>query len=338
MTDYLEVNDLTVRGNFKFFKNYLSFTGKTSINTVQDVCTGAGNLTATNDYQLEIKLSPLTNILLTQLGNGSITAEGEYNVWQDDKKEHNVSIYKHCRIDENFLVTNTTQLLYNFKNIYLLNLGMRGLELYSYNNKRLDPGLFSVGGMTKIYEDKNITTWGGVHMNLKPKNIDNVTILLGMSNKSLNGVLKLNIERKENIGLDTFSSQSTCKTIENPLGNVMIAKPYRYENELRIAFESRVQDDLSIFSTMTVKQDQHAKLVPSFVGGGMYVIDADTNLRFKANDDMVATLSLTKRLKNMVDFTFATNFIYKTAFKDKKIGSIKTKFGLSINFLEEFVN
>jgi hypothetical protein len=339
LTDYLEVNDLTVKGNFTFYKDYIRFTGKSSINTIQDSTTGVGNIIAMNNYQLEIRFSPLSNLILTQLGSGALNSEGEFNIWQDDKKEHNLSIYKHCSIDENFLVASTVQLLYNFRNNYLINLGIRGIELYSYKNKRLDPGLFSLGGIAKLYEDANMTTWGGIHINLKPKKIDNVSVLLGMSNPYINGIMRLNIERKENLTVETLTADLPTKTtVVTPTSTTVIfSEPYYYENELRMGFESKVQDDLSLFSTMIVKQDKSANLIPSFVGGGMYIIDPTTNIRFKANDDLVATLSLTKRLRKMIDFTFATSFNYKKPLKETQLGSIKTKFGLSVNFLDEFM-
>ncbi len=332
------MNDLTVKGNFTFYKDYLRFTGKSSINTIQDLTTGVGNIITMNNYQLEIRFSPLSNLIVTQLGTGALSSEGEFNIWQDDKKEHSVSLYKQCSIDENFLVSSTVQFLYNFRNNYLINLGIRGIELYSYKNRRLDPGLFSFGGIAKIYEDANMNTWGGIHINLKPNKIDNVSVIIGMSNPTINGIMRLNVERKENLIAETISDIPTNTTFVTPTTTtLMVSERYYYQNELRMGFESKVQDDLSLFSTMIVKQDRNANLIPSFLAGGMYIIDPTTNIRFKANDDLVTTLSLTKRLRKMIDFTFASSFTYKKPLKETQLGSIKTKFGLSVNFLDELM-
>ncbi len=333
----MEVNDLTVRGNFTFFKDYLRFTGKSAVNTFQDPVSGVGSLLALNNYQLEIRFSPLSNLILTQLGNGSMITEGEFNLWQDEKREHNVSIYKQCSIDEKCLISSTIQLLYNFRNNYLFNFGIRGFELFSYHDKRLDPGLFSLGGIAKFYQDANMTTWGGIHLNMKPRKLDNVSVLMGFSNAYLNGIVRFNVERKESLAADRVSGDATIKTtvITPTTTTVILEEPYHYENEVRMGLESKVQDDFSVFSTMTLTQDKKGDLLPKFQGGGMYIIDSTTNLRFKATDQLIFTFSLTKRLRKMIDFTFATCFTYKKPLIEKNFGSLKSKFGLSVNFLDE---
>lgn len=264
--------------------------------------------------------------------------EGEFNLWQDDKSEHNVSIYKQCSIDEKCLVSSTLQLLYNYRNNYLINIGIRGFELFSYHNKRLDPGLFSIGGIAKFYEDANMTTWGGIHVNVKPKKLDNVSFLMGFSNAFLNGIVRMNIERRENLATDQIlAGDATIKTnfVTPTTATVSVDEPYYYEKEVRVGLESKLQDDLSVFSTMILKQDKKGDLIPKFEGGGMYIIDLTTNLRFKATDQLIATFSLTKRLRKMIDFTFATSFTYKKPTVAQNIGSLKSKFGLSLNFLDE---
>jgi hypothetical protein len=339
LTDYLEVNDLTVKGSYTFYKDYLRFTAKTAINNLFDPVMGGTSLTSFSNYQLDIRFSPMSNLTITQLGNGAIRSEGEFNLWQDDTKDHNVSLYKECNVDENALISSTVQLLYNFRNTYLINFGIRGQELYSHTNRRLNTGLFSLGGVARLYQDTYFTTWGGVHVNLKPNSVDNVSVLLGLSNATLNGIVRFNIEKRDLTTAETTFPLET-KIISNERMTTttttsIITEPYYYENEVRLGLESKLQDGFLIFSTLSVKKDKTPNILTKFIAGGMYNIDTTTNLRFKMTDDMVTTLSLTKRIRNLLDFTFASSFTYSKPVSEKNMGNIKTKFGLSLIFLDE---
>jgi hypothetical protein len=290
-----------------------------------------------SDYNLSFSFSPLSNLIITHLSTGDIFSEGEFNIWQDSTKDHNVSIYKKCTVNTEGLITSTWQLLYNFRNNYLINFGVRDLELYSAKSKHLSPGVLSLGAITKINEQANMTTWGGMHMNVKPKNLDNVSLVLGLSTPSLNGVLQLLVERKDNYGLPTTTTTTTIGT--SAVGTSIIVdtnttEPYYYQQSAKVGVEAKIADNFYIYTTMTAKNEK--TISTELVTGGLYTLDPTTNLKFKVTDALQATVSLTKRFRDLFDFTFTSNFNFnKPVASDYTLGNIKTKFGLTFTLLDE---
>jgi hypothetical protein len=268
---------------------------------------------------LEVKLSPTSNITINQSPD-EVTAEAEFNLWEDEKKNHQVSIYKRHTIQYGKWLS-SAQFVYNLKNSYLFNLGLKNFELLNKEN-RFSSLLFSAGALTQVTQN-DITTWGGVQSDFNSKAVQKVSLLLGGSYRNINGVLNFNMEKAEQ-----KEEQVSAESDKVAVGQSCCS----YKNSVRFNVESKVNDDLTVYSSAELTSNLWDTEVTT---GGVYSVDPATSLRLKIKNDYSGVVSLTRAFKNNFHFTFATAFNYVKASSESSVGHVKTKFGVSLNLVDE---
>jgi len=266
-----------------------------------------------------VKINP-TSSLTVNHSPDEITAEVDYNLWENEKKTQQVSVYKKHSI-QNGRWFSSAQFIYNLKNSYLFNLGVKNLELLNKEN-RLSSLLFSAGALSRVTQN-DVTVWGGVQSDFNSKAVQNVSLLVGGTYRNLNGVINFNVEKTE----------SNEEEIKFESDKVAVGQSCcSYKNSVKFNVESKVNDDLTVYSSADLKSNLWDTEVTT---GGIYSIDSATSLRLKLKNDYSGVVSLTRAFKSNFLFTFATAFNYVKASQKSNFGHVKTKFGVSLNLVDE---
>jgi hypothetical protein len=286
--------------------------------------TSKPELGSISSFTLDYKPNPLTSMQLVHLSTGELTLEGEFNLWQSDDKQHTLGVYKKSELGAETNINTTMHMVYNFGQNYFFNFGLKNYPICETSSA---PTTFSVGTIARFLEDKNLSSWAGLHLDFNLRNVSDVKFQLGVSNPNANGVLQLQVERK----IEPQVSLSDGK----------ISSIVTYPKTLRLGLEARVSDDFSLFNVFE-SAIEDTKLKTDLTFGGLYTFDPYTNLKFKFKDDLTTTVSITRRFRNLFDFTFSTNLVYKTysALERKTsttplLSHVKSKFGVTLNLLDE---
>jgi hypothetical protein len=302
----------------------MTFTGSKVFNNQTNEKTKKDELGSISSFTLSMTQNPLYTTTLTLLDTGDLSFEGEYNLWQSDDKEHNVGIYKKSEGDAYAKINTTMRLLYNFGRNYFFNLGVKNMPIADLSST---PTTYSAGAMARFLEDKNLTSWAGLNFDFNLKNVQETKFLLGVTNPNFNGILQFRVERKVSSGI----------TI--PEGKVMAHATY--PKFLKLGLEAKVSDTFSLFNLFESEiEEKDFKTEMSF--GGLYTLDPYTNMKFRVKDDLSTTISLTRRFRNLIDFTFCTHLIYKTytatemkLSTEPLLSHVKSKFGFTLNLIDE---
>jgi hypothetical protein len=231
-----------------------------------------------------------------------LSHEMEVDLWKSDNKDHSVGFYKHNSVNlTNRSVKSNYQLLYNFKNSYLFNLGVRNWRVL----KRETPQEFSVGGVAK-FKVQDFDAWGGANLDFKSKSIEKINFALGGSFKNFNELAEVSLNRideGEHLG--------------------------KFDHEVNLHVESKVNDDLNVFAHADIKSNFSES---EYNVGAAYAVDKLTTFKLKANNNKNLTLSLNRAFK-FASFNFVSNLQYVDGAENKS-GHVKTKFGVGLNFEE----
>jgi hypothetical protein len=156
-------------------------------------------LTTQSDYSLSIVSSPLSTTTITHRDTGELTFQGEYSIWQSDDKDHSVGVYKKTTCDPTYNMDTTCQMLYNYRRNYFFNIGLRNLAL---TKSSVEPNL-SLGSIFRFYEDANVSSWAGMHLNFNSQSFNDLKLILGVTNPNVNGVISFGMLKKNKSTVNT---------------------------------------------------------------------------------------------------------------------------------------
>ena len=303
----------------------MTFSGSRVFNTEKNLLSKKDEVASIGSFTLTMTPSPLNTTTLTLLNSGEIGFEGEYNLWQSDDKEHSFGLYNKTEADQDANINTTPCFLYNFRNNYFFNFGIKSLALCRLSSS---PTTYSVGAMTRFLEDKNVSSWAGLSFDFNLKNLQETKFLLGVSHPNANGILQFRIERKIN------------DEVTIPEGK--IAAHASYSKFIKLGLEVKISDTFSVFNLLENEFDGK-DLKTEISLGGLYNIDQNTNMKFRVKDDLSTTISLTRRYRNLIDMTFSSHFVYKNYSASQKkddstkplLSHVKSKFGFSLNLIDE---
>jgi hypothetical protein len=321
---------LKIGGDFSFYKKNFRFSGLRTFN-VKD-----GRLVGSTNYKLIWVPSPLYTTEVNHNEN-EMTCEGEYTVWQSDDKLHNIGLYKKSSIDTHFNMNSTLNLLYNYGNSLLLNFGMRNLGIVGTKNRErtfcnLRAPYLTIGALYRLVNEANANTWTGAHLNFTKDDLQEAKTLIGFDSPNISGILSVSVlkdlimkeekevDRKSEIGNITIVSKDTIKK-----------ETFAYDVETVMGLNAKVSDDVSLFSIL--KNKGLNPMSTSFLIGGIYQIDAQTSYKIKFKSDYSASFAFLRRFRNFVDLSFTTNLKYIQ--EENKATAIQTKFGFSLNFVDD---
>ncbi len=304
-----------MKASYSFLK-YYQLTAKTNLNRDPEL----DQLQVDSNYELEVRTSG-TNLTINHQTD-ELAAEAEINLWQSETDNNNLNLYEKSTVNDGKWLW-SSQIIYNWKNSYLFNLGFKNLQLFAKESACCSSLLYTLGVFSKLNQNENLSTWGGVQTDFNCKAVENVSVLVGASYRNLNGVLNVNIDRNNNeveqVNID--SDTATCGQ-----------KNSRYINSAKLNLEAKVDDDLTVYSSAELTSN----LLETEVNiGGIYAVDQLTSLRMKLKNDYSGVVSLTKEFKNNLRFTMAAALNYVKSENKSNLGHVKTKFGVSLSFAED---
>lgn len=308
---------------------------------------GVGGLNTFSNYSLNFVLSPLSNILVSHSDAGILDIEGEYNLWQSALKDQHLSLYGKHVFNGLHDITTTNQLVYNYGLDYMVNLGIRDWKIKSNSDKTAAPETFTIGGMMRVLQDANNHVWTGLQLAFGTRRFNEVQALIGANfpNK-INGIMQLSVGRK-------------VETVVTPLTESKLDMKVTYPKLLKVGLETKISETFYLYNLFTSSLDESMTMSAQI--GGLYTFDPYTSMRFRIQDDLTTSISLTRRYRNLLDFTFIGTFhvnkakkteIEKTTTTTKVHGEttnvstditattkncafVTSKFGLTISMLDD---
>jgi hypothetical protein len=310
LSDNLSSSDLTVKGKFSFFKNWFNMAAERSYITKKE------GLTTSSNYKLEFRPDAKYSTITNHNENGDMTCEGEYTLWQSKDDIHRFGIYRKSEMDSEMNLNSSMQFLYNHKK-YFFNFGFYKNPFKNEKASCVDPS-FSFGGLGRTYEKDGLSLVNGIHIDFNRRIVTNAKFILGFVKGDINGLVQYQISKK--IGSDT-EEKTEMITVK----------------ELKVGLESKICDKFTLFNLSGFEINENSTDF-NYGVGGQYSFDPLTFLKFSLKSDKksVGTVAFTRRFREFIDFTFLTRMRYVPGDeKAKKLGRVKTKFGLEISFVEE---
>lgn len=305
----LDVNDFTIKGSFTFWKDFFKFSGKRIFNTLPpDSIENKSRLSTASSCSLDMTFSPESNITLSQSDSGEATIEGEYQVWANDNNMHKVRLYGKHEIESCDNITTSNHVVYNYGLDYMFNAGVRDWKIKK-GEEMMTPEIFSLGAMMRFTGDPKLHTWGGLQFAFGPRNFNEVKALVGLFTPDVNGVMQVALQKKS-------------ETIVTPLTSNQIAEKITYPKTLQVGLEAKLSDTFYLYNIFKSCFEVDFKTETQL--GGLYTFDPSTSLKFKIGDDLTTTLSMTKRFRNLFDFTFSTQLGIKMPTKVETTTSTAT--------------
>jgi hypothetical protein len=276
LADYLGREDLIIKGKFTFWNGNMvikifiqKFSGKTKIDNDK-------SLTVKSDYMLTHTYSPWTKYLISHKSDQSISLDGNFGLWAEDKS--NLSLYANSTLqnDKNRW-NNKLQLRFQHEDDKAVSIGVEDWDILS---KDCCPEIISAWGIWGFKTDEWRPFVGvGAGLNTQTKAIAYHKYLVGL--KQMDWSLY--------VQLHALKAWGTWK------------------QEASIIFDHRINKDIKV--SADIKADVKGVDRAQLVLVGEYRVDVDTFIKARVSLDQSLTFSFTKNYRKLINFCFITKVI-----------------------------
>lgn len=308
----MDTDDLTIKGSYFIHKYKTVFSANTKLNTAD------GKLTSNSMYTFTNMLSPISNFTLVHLPRMMIM-DGNFKLWNE--KDHLFTLYLRSSLIQNEYtreMPTKLHLRYHFGDNYISSFGVESLNPF----KSSKPDVISAWGLAGTSINSNnflngfkVYTGSYTGISISQNALQFQKFLIGIKNgANLNSYFE-------------YGTNRVNKKAKNIQGDEV--DTYGFEKLLSIKLNGSI-DKFKLGGDLVYNFNTQNLGAKVFVD---YAIDNSTSIKAKLENNKSLIVGLTHNFKGSVNFGVVSKFDYFSG-RDGKLNSIKTKFGVTAEFIE----